>query len=90
MRVEAIHPDSPLVSSAQGNRVGGTDFERVLDALANVLGGANRAEDAFASGSGTLEGAVYERARADVALAVATSTAQRVAQSVQTILNMQV
>jgi hypothetical protein len=54
------------------------------------LNGANRAEDAFAYGGGTLERAVYERAQADVTLSVATATAQRIAQTVQSVLNMQI
>lgn len=65
-------------------------FSRVLDGFADVLDDANRAEDAFASGNGTLQEAVYERAQADIALSVATATAQRLVQSVQSILNMQV
>jgi flagellar hook-basal body complex protein FliE len=51
---------------------------------------AQSAEDAFARGAGSLQDAVYERARADVALAVATAAAQRGAQAIQSILNMQV
>jgi len=65
-------------------------FARVLDALGGTLTGATRAEDAFAYDAGTLEAAVYERARADVALSVATATAQRAVQAVQSILNMQI
>ncbi len=57
---------------------------------ANALAGATRAEDAFAYGAGMLEAAVYERARADVALSVATATAQRFAQAIQSVLNMQI
>lgn len=68
----------------------GASFGRLLDTLSDVLGAATHAEDAFAYGRGTLEAAVYERARADVALSVATSTATRIAQAVQSVLNMQV
>jgi flagellar hook-basal body complex protein FliE len=62
----------------------------MLDALAGVLDGASASEDAFANGTGSLEEAVYERAKADVALSMATATAQRAVQSVQAIVNMQV
>jgi flagellar hook-basal body complex protein FliE len=55
-----------------------------------VLTGANRAEDAFAYGRGSLQEAIYERAQADVALSVATATAARLTQAVQSVLNMQV
>jgi flagellar hook-basal body complex protein FliE len=58
--------------------------------LGTLLLGAEKAEDAFASGAGRLQDAVYERARADVALSVATAAAQRGAQAISSILNMQV
>ncbi len=86
MRVEPLVPDLPAVRESAA----GTDFARALDALGGLLTGANRAEERFAYGQGTLQAAVYERAQADVALAIATSTAQRVVQSVQSVLNMQV
>jgi len=65
-------------------------FGKALDDLCSVLGSAGAAEDRFASGSGDLQEAVYERARADVALAVATAAAQRTAQALQAIFTMQV
>jgi flagellar hook-basal body complex protein FliE len=80
-------PDAPL-SRTESPDAGA--FGKALDALGDVLTGAQRSEDAYANGRGTLQTAVYERARADVALSVATATAQRLAQSVQSILNMQV
>jgi flagellar hook-basal body complex protein FliE len=88
VRVEAFVPDAPLSPPASESDAGA--FARALDALGDTLINANRAEDAFAYGTGTLQEAVYERAQADVALAVATSSAQRVAQAVQSVLNMQV
>lgn len=87
MRVEPIVPDLPKTAGDGGDA---SAFERALDAIGNSLSSASRAEDAFAYGNGTLQEAVYRRAQADVALAVATSSAQRVAQAVQSILNMQV
>ena len=65
-------------------------FGKALDDVGSVLGTAGAAEERFAAGSGDLQEAVYERARADVALAVATAAAQRTAQSLQTIFTMQV
>jgi flagellar hook-basal body complex protein FliE len=88
VRVEPLRPDAAPFAAAGGDAGGG--FAKALDALGTILGSAERAEDSFAYGGGTLQEAVYERARADVALSVATATAQRVAQSVQSILNMQV
>jgi flagellar hook-basal body complex protein FliE len=83
-------PDPPLPADAPVSPAGDASFGRVLDTLGNVLAGATRAEDQFADGRGTLQAAVYERARADVALSVATATATRIAQAVQSVLNMQV
>ena len=88
MRVEPLIPDAAPFTAAGGADAGG--FAKALDALGTILGGAERAEDSFAYGGGTLQEAVYDRARADVALSVATATAQRITQSVQSILNMQV
>ena len=66
------------------------EFGHVLDDLGSALGKANTAEDAFANGAGDLQSAIYERARADVALAVATAASQRAAQALQAIFSMQV
>ena len=88
MRVEPLVPD--ISSSPKADAGDASAFARALDALGAALGDANRAEDRFAYGSGSLQNAVYERARADVALSVAASSATRIAQSVQSILNMQV
>ncbi len=86
MMVEPIVPDvAPSPPSADAGA-----FGRVLDGLGDVLTSANRAEDVFANGDGTLQEAVYERAQADVALSVATASVQHLAQAVQSVLNMQV
>ena len=87
MRVEPLLPDAPTLPERTGDGLG---FAQALDALGDALNGASSAEDDFAYGRGTLHDAIYERARADVALSVATATAQRIAQAVQSILNMQV
>jgi flagellar hook-basal body complex protein FliE len=89
MRIEAIVPDvSPSNAPSLAAQPGA--FERALDDLGGVLGKAEHAEDAFAAGVGDLQTAMYERARADVALSVATAAAQRTVQALQSILNMQV
>ena len=90
MRVEPILPDTSALPFAARDDNSAGAFAQALDALRDMLVGANRAEDAFAYGRGTLEAAVYERAQADVALSVATASAQRIAQAVQSVLNMQV
>jgi flagellar hook-basal body complex protein FliE len=87
MRVEALIPDvAPRPAATPGAGV----FGEILDDLGALLGAAGHAEDAFAAGKGDLQTAIYERARADVALSVATAAAQRTAQALQSILNMQV
>jgi flagellar hook-basal body complex protein FliE len=89
MRVEPFVPDvaplAPPVATDDGNA-----FSTALDALGATLDRAQRSEDAFAAKRGSLQDAIYDRARADVALEVATAAAQRTAQAVQSILNMQV
>jgi flagellar hook-basal body complex protein FliE len=89
VRVEPLSPDVPA-SPALAAVPDSSAFARALDATGAVLQSAQAAEDAFAGGSGTLQQAIYERARADVALAVATTAATRCAQAVQSVLNMQV
>jgi hypothetical protein len=69
---------------------GASAFSSVLDGLGGALGRADRAEDAFAAHGGSLQDAIFERAQADVILSVATAAAQRSAQAVQSILNMQI
>ena len=88
LQSESIQPD--VAPTAEVQRSTSDAFTRILDELGAVLDGAKRAEDMYAAGSGSLREAVYERARADVALAVAVTAAQRTAQSLQTILNMQI
>jgi flagellar hook-basal body complex protein FliE len=88
MKVEPLIPDvapAPLAASP-----GAAPFADVLDALGTTLERAQGAEDAFAAKRGSLQEAIYERARADVALAVATAAAQHAAQAVQSVLNMQI
>jgi flagellar hook-basal body complex protein FliE len=89
MRIEALIPDV-AASENDGQTVTSNAFEKTADDFGKALYRAQAAEDAFASGSGDLQTAIYERARADVALSVATAACQRAAQSLQSILNMQV
>jgi flagellar hook-basal body complex protein FliE len=66
------------------------DFARALDGAGALLERAQHAEDAFARGGGSLVDAVYERSRADVMLAVTTAALQHAAQSLQSVVNMQI
>jgi hypothetical protein len=93
MRVDVLIPDGPVAPQGpQAARANGdaNAFARLLDAAGAILTGADRAETAFAAHRGGLQEMVVERARADVALQVAASAAQRAAQSVSTLLGMQI
>ena len=88
MKVELLAPDvAPPLSQPTGE---GTAFARALGTVGTQLEQATNAEDAFANGGGSLQAAMYERARADVALSVATAAAGRMAQAINALLNMQV
>ncbi len=89
MRVEPLILDLPQMRP-NPSRAEPSGFGRMLDDLAAVLNRAAGAENAYASGAGNLQEAVYERAQADVALSVATAGAQRTAQALQAVLNMQI
>lgn len=89
MRVEPLVLDAPVAPQPAANGDAGA-FGEMLDDIGAALGRAERSEDAFAGGTGDLQSAVYERARADVVLSVATAAAQRTAQAISTVLNMQV
>lgn len=90
MRAEPLIPDvapprGPAPAAPQANA-----FAQLVDAAGAILDGADRAEAAFAAHRGGLQEMVVERARADVALQIAATAAQRAAQSLQTVLGMQV
>ena len=88
MRVEPLVPDvAPDADRVDAN---GGAFAQALDTVGHTLAVANRSEDAFAGGSGSLADAVYDRAQADVMLSIATAAMQRTAQAITTILNMQI
>jgi hypothetical protein len=89
MRVEAIIPDiaaptGPVQSSA------GNGFAALVDAAGSQLDRADAAESAYAHGQGGLQEMVLERARADIALQVAATGAQRASQALNTLLGMQI
>jgi flagellar hook-basal body complex protein FliE len=91
MRVEPLLPDAPAASDRSKNEnASAALFAGVVQSLGATLERAETAENAFAAGTGTLQSAIYERARADVALSVATAAAQRTAQALQSIFNLQV
>lgn len=95
MTVSPIVPDvaTPALSSpasAKPAAAAPAAFAKMVDDAGAAFRKADQAEDAFAAGSGSLQAAIYDRARADVALAVAAAAAQRAAQALQSIFSMQV
>ncbi len=83
--------DSPLgIPSSPSDGGFGGALARALDATSSALRRADAAEHAFAAGRGGLQEMVVERARADVALSLATAAASRTTQALTTILGMQV
>jgi hypothetical protein len=89
----ANEPDAPLPPAAPNGADGGPlGFGGVLDAL--NAGGAQLeraagAEDAFVAGTGGLQEMVFERAKADSLVSVAAAATSRVAQSINTLTQMQ-
>ncbi|MBC5829073.1 MAG: hypothetical protein GIW98_02640 [Candidatus Eremiobacteraeota bacterium] len=89
MKITPLIPDAPSVPDLSPNLAIG-DFSAALDGSGEALLRADRSEAAFASGGGTLQDAIFERAKADVVLSVASAAAQRTAQALSTILSMQI
>ena len=90
MRVDLLVPDAPAAPLGAPSAGEPNAFARLVDAAGAILEGADRAEAAFAAHRGGLQEMVVERARADIALQVAASAAQRTAQSISTLLAMQI
>jgi flagellar hook-basal body complex protein FliE len=86
-----VEPDAPLdaLPSGAGEQFAAS-LGRALDAADGTFERAARAEQAFESGRGGLQELSLERARADITLAVAATTASRAVQALSTILGMQV
>ncbi len=82
---DSAMPVAPLAKPAERNT-----FGDALDAANAVFDRADNAESAFVHGRGGMQEMVVERARADIALSVATAAASRTAQAVSTIMGMQI
>ena len=85
---------TPAATASPAHASASLDFagavSKAFGAASDALGRADRAEHAFANGRGGLQEMTLERAQADVALSIASATTTHVAQSLQTILGMQV
>jgi len=82
--------DAPLAPSGSPGSGFAGELQRAFDGAQGALAQADAAERAFASGHGGLAEMVVERARADVALALASAAASRVTQGLSTLLGMQI
>lgn len=80
-RAAALPPGANAFTSALGG---------AFNAASDALGRADAAESAFSAGRGGMQEMVLERAQADVALSLASAAASRAAQSLSTILGMQI
>jgi len=90
MRVEPLVPDAVAPAGPSPRRADASAFAGLVDAAGSVLASAGAAETAFAAHRGGLLEMVVERSRADIALQIAATAAQRGVQSLQTLLNMQI
>ena len=103
MRIVPLEPDTALDPAATPLDAGSlgaaqpagaapfaAELGRAFDAAGAAFGRADRAERAFLHGRGGLAEMVVERARADALLSLAAATSTRAAQSLATILGMQV
>jgi hypothetical protein len=90
MRVDVLVPDVAAPPAPAAGAANAGAFGRLVDAAASILEGAERAEAAFTAHRGGLQEMVVERARADIALQIATTAAQRAAQGLSTLLGMQI
>ena len=91
MQIEAlvpdVAPDAPRITPVPDGSAG---FGGLVDAAGSMLTKADDAERAFAAHRGGLQEMVVERARADIALQLASASVQRVTQGLQTLLGMQI
>jgi hypothetical protein len=89
MRIDVLVPDTAAQTREAAPQPGAGAFGALLDAAGALLDGADRAEAAFAAHRGGLQEMVVERARADVALQIAATAAQRTTQALQSVFGMQ-
>jgi flagellar hook-basal body complex protein FliE len=88
MTIEPLVPDvSPQPASGAPDAGG---FLAALDAAGSVFDAADRAEAAFARGTGGLQEMVVARAHADIAVAIATAAASRATQALAQIFSIPV
>ena len=88
MRVDVLVPDRALTTQAPS--VGSGVFGQLVDAAGAQLERADVAEAAFTNGRGGIMEMMVERARADIALQIATTGALRATQALNAILGMQI
>ena len=88
MRIDVLIPDAP--SAARPAHAPPRTSSRFSMRSRHLSNRPTAAERAFAAHRGGLQEMVIERARADIALQIATDGGESAAQGVQTILSMQI
>jgi flagellar hook-basal body complex protein FliE len=81
---------APLAGASPAPSSFAAALENAFDSAGGALEKADRSERAFASGAGGLQEMVLDRAQADIALSIATTTASRASAALSTILGMQI
>jgi flagellar hook-basal body complex protein FliE len=87
----ALVPDAPLDAAANAD-ASTFGFGSLVDALragTQQLERAQGAERSFVDGTGGLQEMVFERAKADVIVSIATAASSRVTQSLNSLTQMQ-
>ncbi len=88
MKIEQLVPDTaPFAAARVPND---STFIGLVDAAGAQLERADRAEAAFTNGRGGITEMMIERARADIALQIATTAASRATQALNSVLGMQI
>jgi flagellar hook-basal body complex protein FliE len=88
-----VWDDDAPARAPQGGAADKALFNGALDAAratGDALDQAQHSEQSFESGRGGLQEMVFDRARADALLSVASSAASKAVTALNTILNMQV
>ena len=89
----AFEPDAPRPSTSSADADAATaGFGSLVDALqqgTQALQHAEGAENAFINGAGGLQEMMFERAKADVLVSLASAASSRVTQSLNTLTSMQ-
>jgi hypothetical protein len=86
---QSVTDDDPSPRDNAGSSLGFTGVLDVLRSGGAALERAEQAENAFVAGTGGLQEMVFERAKADALVSVASAATARIAQSLTTLSQIQ-